>query len=191
MLKTCFLLLATLLLSSNAFAQWELMNDESTVSYVSIKKSIVGEVNGFGTLDGSIASNGAMSVVIDLGSVETNIPIRDERMKTMLFEVASFPTATISATLDPDALKQMKVGETYRESVNFNLSLHGISKQLTTDVRVVKLSNNRILAVSEKPVIVSADEYNLSKGVEKLREVASLPSISTAVPVTFSLVFGQ
>ena len=132
-----------------------------------------------------------MSVVIDLGSVETNIPIRDERMKTMLFEVASFPTATISATLDPDALKQMKVGETYRESVNFNLSLHGISKQLTTDVRVVKLSNNRILAVSEKPVIVSADEYNLSKGVEKLREVASLPSISTAVPVTFSLVFGQ
>ena len=191
MLKTCFLLLATLLLSSNAFAQWELMNDESTVSYVSIKKSIVGEVNGFGTLDGSIASNNAMSVVIDLGSVETNIPIRDERMKTMLFEVASFPTATISATLDPDALKQMKVGETYRESVNFNLSLHGISKQLTTDVRVVKLSNNRILAVSEKPVIVSADEYNLSKGVEKLREVASLPSISTAVPVTFSLVFGQ
>lgn len=185
------MLLATLLLSSNAFAQWELMNDESTVSYVSIKKSIVGEVNGFGTLDGSIASNGAMSVVIDLGSVETNIPIRDERMKTMLFEVASFPTATISATLDPDALKQMKVGETYRESVNFNLSLHGISKQLTTDVRVVKLSNNRILAVSEKPVIVSADEYNLSKGVEKLREVASLPSISTAVPVTFSLVFGQ
>jgi len=69
--------------------------------------------------------------------------------------------------------------------------LHGVSKEMATEVRVVKLAKNRILAVSVNPIIVNADQYNLLEGVEKLREVANLPSISTAVPVTFSLIFKQ
>jgi len=191
MLKRGILILATLFLSSNTLAQWELVNDESTVNYVSIKKSSVGEVNSFKELNGSIEDNGKVSVDIDLGSVETNIPIRNERMKTMLFEVVSFSKANISAVLDPVALDKMNIGETYKDSIRFNLSLHGVSKEMATEVRVVKLAKNRILAVSVNPIIVNADQYNLLEGVEKLREVANLPSISTAVPVTFSLIFKQ
>mgnify|MGYP001819491248 FL=1 len=191
MLQRSIFILATIFLSSNALAQWELVNDESIVNYVSIKKSTVGEVNIFKELNGSIEDNGKVSVDIDLGSVETNIPIRNERMQTMLFEVASFSKANISAALDPVALDKMNIGETYKDSIRFNLSLHGVSKEMATDVRVVKLANNRILAVSVNPIIVNADQYNLLEGVEKLREVANLPSISTAVPVTFSLIFKQ
>jgi hypothetical protein len=191
MLQRSIFILATIFLYSNAFAQWELVNDESIVNYVSIKKSNVGEVNIFKELNGSIEDNGKVSVDIDLGSVETNIPIRNERMKTMLFEVASFSKANISAALDPVALDKMNIGETYKDLIRFNLSLHGVSKEMATDVRVVKLANNRILAVSVNPIIINADQYNLLEGVEKLREVANLPSISTAVPVTFSLIFKQ
>jgi polyisoprenoid-binding protein YceI len=191
MLKTCFVLLATVFLASNAFAQWELVDNESIVNYVSIKKSQVGEVNSFKKLNGSIESNGNMSVDIDLASVETNIPIRNERMKTMLFEIDSFSKATISAALDLKALDEMDIGETYKDSIGFNLSLHGVSKEMVTDVRVVKLAKNRILAISETPIIVNADQYKLLEGVKKLQEVANLPSISTAVPVTFSLIFSQ
>ena len=191
MLQRSIFILATIFLSSNALAQWELVNDESIVNYVSIKKSTVGEVNIFKELNGSIEDNGKVSVDIDLGSVETNIPIRNERMQTMLFEVASFSKANISAAFDPVALDKMNIGETYKDSIRFNLSLHGVSKEMVTDVRVVKLANNRILAVSVNPIIVNADQYNLLEGVEKLREVANLPSISTAVPVTFSLIFKQ
>ena len=191
MFKTCIFMLSALLLSSNAYAQWELVNNESTVNYVSIKKSKVGEVNSFKKLDGSIGRNGKLSVDIDLGSVETNVPVRNERMKSMFFEIASFPAATVSATLDPNVLKKMKVGETYSNAIDFNLSLHGVSEKMAADVRVVKLTKNRILAVSVNPIIVNADQYNLLAGVEKLREVAKLPSISAAVPVTFSLVFKQ
>jgi polyisoprenoid-binding protein YceI len=187
--KRYIIILATLFISSNALAQWDIVNDESTVNYVSIKKSTVGEVNSFKGLNGTIDGNGKISVDIDLGSVETNIPIRNERMKTMLFEVASFSKANISAALDPNKLDKMKIGETYKDSISFNLSLHGVSNEMVTDVRVVKLEENRILAVSVSPIIVNADQYNLSKGVEQLREVANLPSISTAVPVTFSLIF--
>jgi len=188
MLKTCIFILSTLLITSNALAQWEIINDESTVNYISIKNSNVGEVNSFKELNGSI-ENGKISLDIDLGSVETNVPIRNDRMKTMLFEVASFSKANISAIIDTKALDKMKVGETYRDSVSFNLSLHGVSKEIVTELRVVKLAENRILAASVNPIIVNADQYKLSEGVEKLREVANLPSISTAVPVTFSLVF--
>lgn len=191
MFKTFIFMLSALLLSSNAYAQWELVNNESTVNYVSIKKSKVGEVSGFKQLKGSIERNGKLSVDIDLGSVETNVPVRNERMKSMLFDVALFPAATVSATLDVNALKKMKVGETYQKAMDFNLSLHGVSREMAAEVRVVKLVKNRILAMSVNPIIVNADQYDLVAGIEKLREVAKLPSISTAVPVTFSLVFEQ
>ncbi len=191
MLKVYLFALTSLILSSNALAEWELINDESTVNYVSIKNSKVGEINSFKSLNGSIENNGNILVEIDLGSVETNIPIRNERMKTLLFEVASFSKAKISAALDVKSLTEMNIGDTYNDSISFSLSLHGVSKEIITDLRVVKLTKNRILAVSLKPIIVNADEYKLSGGVEKLREVANLPSISSAIPVTFSLVFSQ
>lgn len=191
MLKIYLFIFASIILSSNAVAQWELVNDESILNYISIKKSKVGEVNGFKTLSGSIESDGNVSVEIDLASVETNIPIRNERMKNMLFEVASFAKANISGVLDLKALSEINVGETYMDSIIVTLSLHGVSNEVVADVRVVKLSKNRILAASVKPIIVNADQYKLLEGVGKLREVANLPSISTAVPVTFSFVFKQ
>lgn len=189
MLKKYIIIISMLFLSSNAFAQWELVNDESTVNYVSIKNSKVAEVNSFKQLNGSIKRNGKVSVDIDLDSVETNIPIRNDRMKSMFFEIASFSKANISAALDAKTIDKMNIGETYKDSISFKLSLHGVSKEMATDLRVVKLAKNRILATSIKPIIVNADQYNLLEGVEKLREVANLPSISTAVPVTFSLIF--
>jgi polyisoprenoid-binding protein YceI len=191
MLKVYLFALVSLFVYSNAFAQWTLNNDESTVNYVSIKKSQVGEVNSFKTLNGSIDNNGRISVEIDLGSVETNVPIRDERMKALFFEVAAFSKATISTALDMKALNDLNIGDTYDASMNISLSLHGVSKELVADVRVVKLTKNRILAVLLKPIIINAADFKLSEGVEKLREIAKLPSISSAVPVTFSLVFSQ
>jgi len=191
MLKVYLFALVSLFVYSNAFAQWTLINDESNVNYVSIKKSQVGEVNSFRSLNGSIDNNGKVLVEIDLGSVETNVPVRDERMKTMLFEVATFSKAMISTALDIKALNDMSIGDTYDASMNISLSLHGVSKEIVADVRVVKLTKNRILAVLLKPVIVNAADFKLSEGIEQLRKIAKLPSISSAVPVTFSLVFSQ
>jgi hypothetical protein len=40
-----------------------------------------------------------------------------------------------------------------------------------------------------RPVVINAGEFELTRGVEKLREIAGLPSISPVVPVQFSLYF--
>jgi hypothetical protein len=49
------------------------------------------------------------------------------------------------------------------------------------------VSDSELLVVSAQPVILNVTDYQLGKGVEQLKELAGLPSISYAVPVSFYL----
>jgi polyisoprenoid-binding protein YceI len=178
-------------LSSSTFAKWELQESESAVSFVSIKKSAIGEVHSFSKVNGSISDAGEVKVAIDLSSVETNIPVRNERMQTMLFETAKFLEANISASVNMEKIAAFNEGDTYVESVTFVLSLHGFSHEVTNKVQVTKLTGSKLLVSSLTPFIINADNFGLKAGIEKLRVVAKLPSISTAVPVSYSLIFKQ
>ena len=177
-----------ILISFNVQADWQLNNQQSSVNFISIKKSSVGEIHHFKSLSGHIKGDN-VTLSIDLSSVETNIPVRNERMKTMLFDVANFSTADIKASIDQSRINALKHGENYLDKINIVISLHGKSKDMETMVNIVKLSGNRVLVYSIQPVIVNASDFDLAAGVEALKTVAKLPSISSAVPVTFSLVF--
>ena len=187
--KIVLILLIILGFSPSALAEWELLNSESTIHYVSIKKSKIGEVGSFNDLSGSITKSGAVVIGINLASVETDIPIRNERMKTMLFETGKFAQAKISGIVDLTTVSSLKPGDTYTVATTLILSLHGVSKEISSDAQITKLSHKRLLVTSLKPLVISAEDFNLAEGVEKLRSVAGLPVISTAVPVTYKLVF--
>ncbi len=189
LLRKTLLMLTLAAMTTAASAQWRLNADESSIDYVSIKKSKAGELNTFGKLKGVIDTDGKATVVISLASVKTNIPIRDERMQSMLFEVDRFPEATVSLSVDYSRIEQMKPGESFVQPVKLSLSLHGEENELETDLRVVRLSNGRLLVATVRPLIIDAEAFSLGKGVAALREVAKLPSISTAVPVTVDLLF--
>ena len=191
MLKVLSIALLTLFLSSNAFSDWALVNEQSDINFISTKNSKVSEINHFKTIEGVIEDSGALSIDIDLASVETNIPIRDERMQTMFFNVAKFAKANITATIDLAKIKALGVGGVYTDTVSFTLKLHGFSQEISSDVNIVKLSDNRLMTISAKPIIINAEDFGLLDGIEALRNIAILPSISTAVPVTFSLIFSQ
>ncbi len=178
-------------LSSYAMADWELLNDESSLHYVSIKDTDAGELNSFNKLSGSVSDSGTVSLSIHLASVETGIPIRNERMQEMFFNVTQYAEATVSGDVDLTRVAELKVGETYTDAITLNLSLHGVSKEVSNTVQVTKLTDGRLLVTSIEPVIVNAGDYKFAQGIEKLREVAKLPSISMVVPVTYSLVFKQ
>lgn len=178
-------------LSPSAFAQWDLSSDNSTLNFVTVKSLKVGEVQSFQKLTGSISDSGQVELNIDLSSVETNIGIRNDRIKTMLFDTVNFADATISGFVEVEKLASLNVGDTYSSSVNFNLSLHGVSNKVTNTVQVTKLSGDRLLVTSVMPMVINASDYGLEDGVEKLKTIAGLPSISTAVPVTFNLIFKQ
>tara|TARA_R110002049_G_scaffold298671_3_gene488535 strand:- start:206 stop:817 length:612 start_codon:yes stop_codon:yes gene_type:complete len=166
---------------------WVVDAKDSQLNFVSIKKTNIAEIHEFKQLQGSYDSQGQFILDIDLASVDTHIPTRDDRMKTYLFEVSKFSTATITAMLDTDLVDAIAEGASERFSVDANLDLHGVLKPLTLDVIVTRLVGAKLSVVSAQPVIIYADDYGLVPGINKLMALASLPSISQAVPVSFYL----
>ena len=183
-------LVIAVLLSGAASAHWSLNNDASTLSFVTVKAEHVAEVHTFDTLSGEIADDGSVAITIELASVNTLIPIRNERMQAMLFETELFPEASIAAAIDLDAMAAMDAGASEAIQLNFSLSMRETSRSYTAEVMVTRLEGG-LVASTLKPVIVTAEEFDLLTGVEALREVAGLPSISRAVPVSFTVVFDQ
>ncbi len=189
MKKLPLAMLMAIAVSSSTFADWSVVNEASSLNFVSVKKGTVGEVHSFKRLEGRLTDSGTVELKIPLTSVETNIPIRNERLQSMLFEVGQFAEATVTGTVDVSRAMSLKDGEDYTDTIDLALALHGVTKSVTAHVRVTKLADNQILVASLNPVVINAEDYALAQGVEKLRVIANLPSISTAVPVTFSVVF--
>jgi len=176
------------LVAAPALAQWTLDNDASELSFVTVKADHVAEVHTFEVLSGSVASNGDVSISIELASVNTLIPIRNERMQAMLFEIDLFPEAEITSSVNMDELLAMQAGESDSMSLELDLDMHGRVDSYTTDV-IVTRTGTGVVVSSLKPIVVNAANHDFVSGVESLREVAGLPSISRAVPVSFTVVF--
>lgn len=168
---------------------WTLNGEASELSYVTIKAGDIAEANSFEKLSGTVAKDGSARVEIDLASVETNIDIRNERMRDILFEVANNPTATVSAQLDPAAFAGLASGESTDVAMEGNLSLKGVDAPFTAAVTVTRVDDDRVLVVSDEPVLVDAGTLALTEGLAQLQELAALPSITPVTPVSFSLTF--
>ena len=178
------------LFAGAAQAHWSLDNDASTLSFVTVKAEHVAEVHTFDSLSGTIGDDGGVEITIELASVNTMIPIRNERIQEMLFETNLFPDGIITSSIDLDALTDMDAGSSVARQIDFELSLHGQSVALAADVQVTRTGEGVIVSTL-KPLVVMADSFALTAGVEMLREVAGLPSISRAVPVSFTVVFEE
>jgi hypothetical protein len=109
----------------------------------------------------------------------------------MLFETVTFPAATITGTIDPALLAAVADGGTMLTELPLTLSLHGVERSLTVPVVAVGEGAGRMQVFSQRPVIVNAADFGLEAGVAALQQVAGLQAISTAVPVTFHLVFSN
>ena len=178
------------LLAGSAQAQWSLDNSASTLSFVTVKADHVGEVHTFDQLSGSIDDRGNVEIMVELASVNTLIDIRNERMQSMLFETNLFPRAMITGDVDLASFVEMPPGSSITAQVEFELDIHGVSNSYNTELIVTRLANG-VVASTSKPIIVTAASHGLVDGVEALREIAGLPSISRSVPVTFNVVFDE
>lgn len=176
----------SLLASNNALADWQLNNDQSKVSFVSIKNNSIAEVHHFKALSGSLTEQGLFKVKIDLSSVETMIPIRNERMTKLLFETVKFPVATLTADLSK-RLKAIVPGQHILKDVKAELSFHGQSKEITTDVLATMSSEGDVSVSSVSPLIINAADFAVTDGIAQLQKLAGLSAIATAVPVSYSL----
>lgn len=168
---------------------WTLDADQASLQFVTVKATDILEVHHFGELAGSVSADGAAEVTITLDTVSTNIDIRDERMREFLFETETYPAATISTTLAPETFASLATGEMLVTPVELTVDLHGTSDVIATQLAVTRLGPDKVLVATTDPIIVDGYAFGLDGGIEHLRELASLPSITASVPVTFSLVF--
>jgi polyisoprenoid-binding protein YceI len=183
-------LLLGFFLSSGAVAQ-VLDSERSSLNYLSIKNGSVAEVGSFAQISGALSPAGALTLDIDLSSVDSLISQRDQRMREYLFNVVDFPTAVVTAQVPMGAVLPLKVGEEALLEISARLNLHGFEHPLATLVRVTRLADGTLRATTEKPILISVADFGLEGGVEKLRSLASLASIDTVVPVYFTLVFKE
>jgi hypothetical protein len=183
------LIAATVLASAPGLASWTLDNDTSQVSFVSVKAGDAGEVHRFTEISGELSADGNASVIIQLASVDTLIPVRDDRMRELLFQTDLFPIASLSASIDMNVLNAIEPGGSIDITANLQLDLRNQQIELPAEMIVARLGDRRLMISSRKPVIVNAASVNLVDGIEALREVANLPSISKAVPVSFVLTY--
>lgn len=153
-----------------------------------MKATHIAEVHKFSKFSGGLADSGAIDVEINLASLDTLIPIRNERMLEFLFEAATYPTATISGQVDPAAIKALQSGEVAILAIEAMVTIKDSQTPVTTEV-LVSRHDNRVVVTSLQPVVLNTASLGLSAGVEKLRELAGLPSISQSVPVSLVMTF--
>ena len=158
------------------------LSDESRISLTSTKNGLVSETHSLAAIKGGVSGEGTVELQFDLRAIETNIPIRNERMQTWLF--SDEPVARLSANVEA-ALSAKENAFTIDQTLT--LEANGNTVMLDVPLGVVR-EGDAVAKVAGQLVIDVAD-FGYAPGIEKLREVAGLKSISTEVPVNVKLVF--
>ena len=158
------------------------LSDESQISLTSTKNGIVSETHSLAAIKGGVSAAGKVELALDLRAIETNIPIRNERMQTLLF--SDEPVAKLSANVQA-ALSAKETAFTIDQALT--LEANGNTVMLDVPLTVVR-EGDAVAKVAGQLVIDVAD-FGYAPGIEKLREIAGLKSISTEVPVNVKLVF--
>ena len=114
--------------------------------------------------------------------METFIDIRDERMREVLFRVADFPAATVTAEIPMDDLAALAEGER-------TLAANGREADPLAEVAITRVGPDGVAVSTVRPITAEARDLGHEEGAAKLREPASLAAISPAGPVTFDALF--
>lgn len=182
------LLCASLLSISTATqAAWQI-SDSSTVGYLSLKNNAIAEYNYFSGVSGALSEEGELTLSIALDTVETQVPIRNQRMRDLFFKVVDYPEATISASLNPDDIASLGSDGVIDRTIPVTLQLHGQSAELTATVRA-QVSNGHLYVTTLQPLLLSVADFGLEAGVATLQEIAGLQAIARVIPVTVDLHF--
>lgn len=181
------------LLGAGAYANpfqggWKLLEDGSTLNFQSTKNKTIVETSSFAQVSGTINQNGAAEISIELESVDTGIDLRNVRMRFLFFESFQYPTAMVTAQLNPADLEDLNEKRRKIVTLPYVMNLHGVIKTAEAKVAVTLLTDNLVNISTPTPITVATKDYNLDGGVKKLEEAAGVEIVPQAA-VTFDFTF--
>ncbi|WP_417656724.1 YceI family protein [Pseudidiomarina aestuarii] len=165
---------------------WRINADSSVLNFVSVKNETVAETHRFTDLSGAV-TDGKLEVSIPVASIDTQIPIRNERMLKHIFNSEEYSTITVTSDLDMPSVDAIPAGSTLPLTVDLDVFLAGTTGKVEANLQVTRLDADELLVTTTSPVLISANTFKFSDGVEQLRTIAGLNSIDLVVPVTFSV----
>ncbi|WP_412971584.1 YceI family protein [Glaciecola sp. MF2-115] len=183
-----FTVLTFVMFSFSSHAALTLDKSQSSINFISTKNQHISEQHSFDNFSGQISDNGELVITIDIASLNTNIPIRNERMQKMLFDMANFSTAKFTAMI-PSDLSKLSAGEMKRTTVSGDMMIAGKTATVSFDIILTGLNNGSINATTVRSTILNASDFDLDEGIAALQKVAMLQSISKTVPLSFSATF--
>jgi hypothetical protein len=111
-------------------------------------------------------------VAVGFGSIETMIDRRDERMRTMLFDLPSHLYARASTRVDIRALGTTPIGGTVEIVASLLIEADGRCIETEATLIVERLGPDRPALSTVAPSLIDAHALGFGQRIEALREIA-------------------
>ena len=189
LLSSACALLLTLGVSLSAQANWYLDGESSRLSFITTQNANIADVHRFLVLHGKVDRKGLAQLRIEMDSVNSSVPLRDERMRDVLFDFKHFPEAQISAQIDLQPINDLASGAQLELRLPVTVSLRGKQHTYQAELLATRLDERRFQVVTLEPLMLRAEDFGLQPELETLRKLAGLSAISFSVPVNAVLIF--
>lgn len=177
--------------SADPFAQgWTLDQAQSILRFQTIKNVSKVELHKFHSFRGAISEDGSAEVVIDLDSVETNVDMRNVRLRFILFETFENPEAKISLQIPRAAIADLEQVRRKRLTLPYTMEFVGLRKTFETEVVVTLIDDNTVSVASAKPISYTIPEFGLEERLQRLEETVDVDVIPSAT-FTFNFAFNR
>jgi len=181
--KKLLLALVALSLSQFAIADWKLVPEQSSVTFLNIENGEIQESHQFKSLTGLISEDGYAKLLVDVRSVG-QIPIHNQEMKKLLAVITDNSIATLTIKLNQaeiNELSSLPVGGSVTEVVEIQLDLHGFSQTILAKVQVIGSNKTELVIRSVKPVVIRGQDFKPGPDGSKLPPA----DVSLIVNLTF------
>ncbi|AMB85855.1 hypothetical protein AWM79_11285 [Pseudomonas agarici] len=187
--RSCLLMALLGALALPAHANWYLDNESSRLSFVTTKNTDIAEVHRFLTLHGKVDRQGMATLEVELESVNTGIPLRDERLRRDLFQIKTYPQARVTAHINVEPINDLAPGAQLELRLPLVVRLHGQEHRYNAELLATRLDDRRFQVVTLEPLVIHAEDFDWVSSLAALRKVAGLSAISLSVPVGAVLIF--
>lgn len=169
-----------------------------TIGLISVKNGDVEVPARFETVTGDVSldlgdlNRSSGTVTVDLSSWNSDLPLRDERMKTTFFQVEDKPTQvsfTLTGIAEPSG-PLSDIGSKATGKARGKLDWRGLPLELEVPVQVERQAADSFAVTTPTPFSISIEALGMNQPLAKLIKVCEHESVADAVQVSLDLQLG-